>query len=271
VTGLAAVRLAAVALVWQCVQVTAVEGEEDVQAPIDFKPSHFAHCQSEPFEPVDPPGEQLLQIIAAWEFQEAATAWNLQLLLPAIKLFGRSAQKGYEVGEYCFRWGHYHELPPADIQQAIRWYARGARMNHMGCTTMLGKIHLALGHRSKAEDWLSRTAQPHSFGGTYGDSLAQWFLAEMNFQGGALRKAVRWWKRSAENGDVDAMMRLAQVFSEGHPAGIPQETMRASHWFLSAAAHGHPGALSKVQFGDLITRSVVEERWVHNMQERGWL
>merc|ERR1719360_364919 len=86
------------------------------------------------------------------------------------------------VGEYCFRWGQYHELPPADIQQAIRWYARGARMNHMGCTTMLGKIHLALGHRSKAEDWLTRTAQPHSFGGTYGDSLAQWFLAEMNFQ-----------------------------------------------------------------------------------------
>eukprot|EP00443_Scrippsiella_acuminata_P072924 CAMPEP_0115373628 /NCGR_PEP_ID=MMETSP0271-20121206/1533_1 /TAXON_ID=71861 /ORGANISM="Scrippsiella trochoidea, Strain CCMP3099" /LENGTH=210 /DNA_ID=CAMNT_0002796643 /DNA_START=18 /DNA_END=647 /DNA_ORIENTATION=- len=194
----------------------------------------------------DGTGETLqLQEIAVHEFQQATERWQLQNLMGAIQLFLRSAQKGHEVGEYCFRWGQYHELPPSDIQQALRWYSRGARMNHKGSTTMLGKLHYALGQKDKAEKWLRRTAAPRSYGGEFGDSLAQWFMGEMSFQAGELRKAVRWWKRSAENGDVDAMMRLFTVFSQGG-SGIPREPMLGRHWLLAAAAHGHQEALSRV-------------------------
>merc|ERR1712232_1169421 len=185
------------------------------------------------------------QEIAAFEFQQASEAWQLQNLLGAIRLFLRSAQKGHEGGEFCFRWGQYHELPPADIVQALRWYARGARMNHRACTTMLGKLHFAMGHHTQAREWLRRTATPRSDGGDSGDSLAQWFLAELSLQGGSFREAVRWWKRSAENGDIDAMMRLVQVFGKG-ATGIPRETMRARHWLYAAAAHGHQEALGKI-------------------------
>mmetsp|Transcript_48695 Transcript_48695/g.145474 ORF Transcript_48695/g.145474 Transcript_48695/m.145474 type:complete len:255 (-) Transcript_48695:200-964(-) len=212
---------------------------------------------------------QGLQEIAAMEYQEGVEAWQLQNLLGAIRLFQRSAQKGYEVGEYCFRWGQYHELPPSDIPQALRWYRRGARMNHRACLTMLGKLHVAMGQHDEARHWLNRTAAPNGDGGASGDSLAQWFLAEMSLQGGDLRDAVRWWKRSAENGDVDAMMRLSQVFSTG-AIGVPQDVMRSRHWLFAAAASGHQAALGSVEW-NVPGRPEVEQRWIDDMARQGWV
>jgi len=210
-----------------------------------------------------------LQGIARFEFQQARTTWRMNNLMGAIRLFLRSAQKGHEVGEYCFRWGQYHELPPPDIHQAVRWYARGARMNHKACTTMLGKLHVVLGQKDKAKEILERTATPEGFGS--GDSLAQWFLAELNLGSGKLRDAVRWWKRSAENGDIDAMMRLAKVFTQG-AIGIPQEKMRGRHWLLAAAAHGHQEALGQLSLDISATtfKPKVEIEWIKHMEDQGW-
>lgn len=219
--------------------------------------------------PASPPELRLLEI-AALEYQEGVEAWQFQNLLGAINLFLRSAQKGHEVGEYCFRWGQYHELPPPDVNQALKWYKRGARMKHKNCLTSLGKLHVAMGHHAQARTTLSEMGEPRSFGGEYGDSLAQWFLAELNLKDGRLREAVRWWKRSAENGDVDAMMRLVQVFSEGG-AGVPKEEMRARHWLFAAAAHGHQEALSKVSWLADEDRPPVEQRWMDDMRDRGWV
>ncbi|CAE8722410.1 unnamed protein product [Polarella glacialis] len=169
---------------------------------------------------------------ATVEFAHGMQAWNQRSPLEGLQLFLRSAQKGYEVGEYLFRSGLYQELPPSDYQQAIRWYKRGARMNHPACTTMLGKLHLAMGELVEAVKMLSRTAAPigrlpspdapqtrrvevdnRGLGGEAGDALPQWFLGELHFQTEKIRDAVRWWKRSADNGDVDAMMRLSQVLA----------------------------------------------------------
>lgn len=210
-----------------------------------------------------------LEDIAALEYQEAEKAWQHQKLLPAIQLFKRSAQKGHEVGEYCYRWGQYHELAPSDYQQAIRWYQRGAKLLHKASMTNLGKIYFHSGHHTRAQQWLSLTAKPRGPGGETGDSLAQWFLAEIHMQGGAMRLAVRWWKRSAENGDIDAMMRLSHVFSEGG-AGIPKELMRSRHWLFAAAASGHQNALSNVTWNKT-DRPVVEKRWIDNMERHGWV
>lgn len=215
----------------------------------------------------EPPPPLRLQEIAALEFQEANEAWRLQNLLGGLQMFQRSAQKGYEVGEYCYRWGQYHELPPSDIKQALRWYKRGARMRHKASTTSLGKLHYALGKWDDARHWLGQTAAPQGDGGEFGDSLAQWYLAESYLKVGAFRNAVRWWKRSAENGDVDAMMRLFHIFTSG-AAGIPKEDSRARHWFFAAAAHGHAQALGNITWST--NRPKVEQRWIDHMQRRGW-
>lgn len=221
--------------------------------------------------PVPAPLELQLGDIARHEFHEAVAMWQLQNLLGAMQLFLRSAQKGHEVGELCFRWGQYHELPPPDIKQAMRWYTRGVRMNHKACTTMLGKLKMAVGQPEEATSILRRTAMPASYGGEHGDSLAQWFLAEMNLQTGQFREAVRWWKRSAENGDVDAMMRLSAVFSQG-AAGIPREEARSQHWLLAAAASGHQEALTKVPWSmDEANLTKVARQWMGEMQDMGWL
>jgi len=213
---------------------------------------------------VEFPESMDLQDIAALEYQAGVEAWQMQNLLSAIAHFLRSAQKGHEVGEYCFRFGQYHELPPSDMRQALRWYQRGARMQHQASTTALGKLHLSLGHWAKAKQWLTQTALRGGIAGEHGDSLAQWFLAEMYSKGGALRHAVRWWKLSAENGDVDAMMRLSNVFSEGG-SGIPQEEMRSRHWFFAAVAHGHQGAMLNVTWNET-GRPSVEQRWIKIME-----
>lgn len=217
-----------------------------------------------------------LEEIAAKEFQEAVEAWQQQNLMPAIQLFKRSAQKGNEVGEYCFRWGQYHELPPSDFAQAQRWYRRGARLLHKASTTALGKLYYAMGNHALARQWLLHTAKPQGPGGERGDSLAQWFMAESHLKSGAaasqgrgLRIAVRWWKRSAENGDTDAMLRLSEVFSIGG-AGIPKESMRSRHWLFAAAAHGHQNALSNVNW-NIPDRPAVEQRWIDDMERHGWV
>jgi len=225
-----------------------------------------------------------LEHAARAEYELGVQAWNLRQPEQGLELFLRSAQKGHQVGEYCFRYGMYHELPPSDMIQAFRWYKRGARMNHKGSTTMLGKLHLAAGHRDLAVRFLRRTGLPlgvlgpaateadvleRGHGGWRGDSLAQWFLGELFLQSAKLRDAVKWWKLSAENGDSDAMMRLSQVFSDG-ANGIPQEPMRARHWLFAAAAHGHKDALDQVDWSATF-RPRAEQRWIDLMEGHGWL
>lgn len=103
-----------------------------------------------------------LERAARAEYEMGLQAWNLRQAEQGLELFLKSAQKGHEVGEYCFRYGMYHEFPPSDMQQAFRWYKRGARMNHKGSTTMLGKLHLAAGHRDEAMHFLQRTGLPNT-------------------------------------------------------------------------------------------------------------
>lgn len=215
--------------------------------------------------------DRQLEDIAKEQFQEATISWNSQNLLGAMELFLKSAQKGNEIGEYCFRQGQYAELPPSDFKQAVRWYMRGARFNHQACITMLGKLRMSMGLSSDADSTLKLTAAPNGIGGTTGDSLAQWFLAEMNLKTGKIRNAVKWWKRSAENGDMDAMMRLSQVFSTGSP-GIPQEELRGQHWKFTAAVHGHQEALQQVPWGvDESNLTKVERAWMRALEDKGWL
>lgn len=236
--------------------------------------SGFVHLMPQPWHSL-PSLDAGLERAAQAEYELGVQAWNLRQAEQGLELFLRSAQKGYEVGEYCFRYGMYHEFPPSDMQQAFRWYKRGARMNHKGSTTMLGKLHLAAGQRDQAMHVLQRTAVPNrafrteGHGGQRGDSLAQWFLGELFLQSAKLRDAVKWWKLSAENGDIDAMMRLSQIFKDG-AVGIPQEPMLSRHWLFAAAAHGHKDALDHVNWAATL-RPRAEQKWIDLMEEYGWI
>eukprot|EP00928_Gymnodinium_smaydae_P007902 TRINITY_DN12825_c0_g3_i1.p2 TRINITY_DN12825_c0_g3~~TRINITY_DN12825_c0_g3_i1.p2 ORF type:complete len:274 (+),score=45.13 TRINITY_DN12825_c0_g3_i1:108-929(+) len=228
-------------------------------------------CFSEPVEDLHlEVGE--LESIASLEFQEARSAWRNNNLVHAIAHYRRSAQKGYEVGEYCFKWGQYHELAPADKQQAMRWYKRGARLNHLGCITALGKVRFALGLHNQATSWLMLAAKPEANGSDSagdGDSLAQWYLAELRLKQGRWRDAVRWWLRSAAGGDHDAMMRLSEVFAIGS-GGIPLEPARSRYWQLRAAASEHPRAVQEVDWKEK-NRPRAESGLVEGMRKKGWI
>lgn len=152
-------------------------------------------------------------------------------------------------------------------------------MKHGSSLTSLGKLLFAMGKLDEARTALLEMAQPRSFGGATGDSLAQWFLAELSWKQENHREAVRWWKRSAENGDVDAMMRLSSVFATGS-IGIPKEVVRASHWLLVAAANGHQEALNKISWDAIqaaesadapMALPRIEKQWLEGLRAQGWV
>eukprot|EP00931_Biecheleriopsis_adriatica_P077451 TRINITY_DN51017_c0_g1_i1.p1 TRINITY_DN51017_c0_g1~~TRINITY_DN51017_c0_g1_i1.p1 ORF type:complete len:287 (+),score=58.37 TRINITY_DN51017_c0_g1_i1:71-931(+) len=254
--------------------------------------STFVHLIAQVTRPSLPSLDVGLDQLANVEFEMGIQAWAFRQPERGLELFRRSAQKGHHVGEYCFRYGMYHELPPSDIKQAVRWYRRGARMNHQGSTTMLGKLQMAAGQTAQAIQVLSRTAAPalsalggvaeagskrpnvleRGHGGQKGDSLAQWFLGELYMKSSKLRDAVKWWKRSAENGDSDAMLRLSQVLANVNTSwpGIPKEPMLSRHWLLAAAAHGNQAAIGQINWTGTL-RPRVEQRWIEKMENFGWL
>ncbi len=99
----------------------------------------------------------------------------------------------------------YHELPPADIQQAFRWYRRGARMNHPKSTTMLGKLHMAVGHRDDAIHFLQKTGRPNA-GRLVVQMEDEW---RIRFRVG--RFLVGFWKDLQQKVCFDGVVRI-QIF-----------------------------------------------------------
>eukprot|EP00439_Symbiodinium_sp_Y106_P007982 s3647_g1.t1 len=152
----------------------------------------------------------------------------------------------------------YHELPPSDIKQALRWYRRGARMNHKGSTTMLGKLHLAAGQKEKALHFLQRTGLPQrsletprtlrrsdvldrGHGGERGDSLAQWFLGELFMQSAKLRDAAGLLQRKRTTYQTAKTMAVGSGLMGGlfGPTGSdfpPQAQVRSKDQYIPTAA-----------------------------------
>ena len=54
-------------------------------------------------------------------------------------------------------------------------------------------------------------------------------------------KAVRWYRRAAEQGYADAQFNLGLMYARGE--GVPQEYVEAHKWFNLAASHGDKTAV----------------------------
>ncbi len=53
-------------------------------------------------------------------------------------------------------------------------------------------------------------------------------------------KAVRWFRRGAEQGDAEAQFNLGFMYSEGR--GVPQDYAEAVRWYRRGAVQGFAGA-----------------------------
>ena len=55
-----------------------------------------------------------------------------------------------------------------------------------------------------------------------------------------LAKAVKWFSAAAEQGHVDAMFRLGQMYEKGE--GVDMDIAQARQWYKAANEKGHRGA-----------------------------
>jgi TPR repeat protein len=54
------------------------------------------------------------------------------------------------------------------------------------------------------------------------------------------RVAARWYRRAAEQGNVEAQNNLGVLYATGR--GVPHDDVQAYYWFALAAAEGYPDA-----------------------------
>lgn len=78
------------------------------------------------------------------------------------------------------------------------------------------------------------------------NDLAQRILGDMYYWGWGgkvkkdIKKAINWYKKAAQNGNVDAKYNLGVIYERGD--GIEIDYEKAARWFLSAAKDGHKDA-----------------------------
>ena len=77
-----------------------------------------------------------------------------------------------------------------------------------------------------------------------GGAHAQYVLGDLYAGGLSLPKdeveALKWYRRAAAQGDVDALRRLGYLYRDGE--GVPKNAAEAAKWFRRAADQGDPSA-----------------------------
>ena len=77
-----------------------------------------------------------------------------------------------------------------------------------------------------------------------GNATAQYKLGVMYLEGDGvardLAKAVKWWRKAAEQGDVMAQYLLGVMYNLG--LGVTEDEEEAARWFREAAEQGHAEA-----------------------------
>ena len=60
------------------------------------------------------------------------------------------------------------------------------------------------------------------------------------------REAVKWFKKAAERGNVEAMYCLGECYRDG--SGVDEDQKKAVEWFAKAAERGHEEAKAELEF-----------------------
>jgi TPR repeat protein len=193
--------------------------------------------------------------------------------------FLKAAEQGVGEAQY-FLGKHYEDGKggEADIGKAIAWYQLAANQGLAQAQCALGAIFLegrgGPKNSQTALQWFQKAADQ-------GDVKARWNLSLIWVSGGdgvkrnlqqafiecqiaadagfvpaqstlgvlfarmkKFKKAVEWWAKAADQGDLEAQYNLANALSKGQ--GVPQNAEQAFRWFLKAASQGVVPAQSRV-------------------------
>lgn len=134
-------------------------------------------------------------------------------------------------------------------------YAPRSQMPLATRTTVVQSIRMAVD-----PDFEARTRQAAQAG----DAQAMYTLGGICFQKQERAEAVAWWRKAADQGNVDAMSNLAATLVETDPA-------EAVTWLTRAAGHGHDLAMHNLGYL-AYQRGAIDEalEWYLKAAQRGY-
>ena len=114
----------------------------------------------------------------------------------------------------------------------------------------------------------------------HGHPQAQLWLGQLYFQGRGVKEderiAVSWLRRSADQGNLDAMYQLGNAFTFGLEAAktVHDPDREAAWWYFQAASAGHRDAQYGLALLFLAGKGVMESRhealrWMQRAAEQG--
>ncbi|ORY95365.1 hypothetical protein BCR43DRAFT_505882 [Syncephalastrum racemosum] len=147
-----------------------------------------------------------------------------------------------------------------DINEAMRYLKKAARLNYMDALHRIGLVHKYGLLQQPHDPW--QGYQCFVKAAEEGHAGAMLELAKVHAEGitGYLMPqpdtALRWCQRAAERGYSEAEYLLGVFYEEGR--GLPAaDYPRALQWFGKAASKGHRDAAQKLNLPDVLTHSPV--------------
>lgn len=151
----------------------------------------------------------------------------------------QAADAGSADAQYLLgRMHHEGVVVEQNQDSALHWLRRAANNGHQEAVHLLGLIESLVKAlsplREEGYEALHRRALEH-------DPHAQYELA-LRYESGAfdvntdLAKALSWFNKAAENGNVLAMHRLARAWENGE-LGLPKDPSKAAYWQEKGRLH----------------------------------
>jgi len=190
--------------------------------------------------------------VFAGPLEDANTAERRDDYATAISIYRILANQGNAVAEQ--RLGYFYELGlgvKKDQLEAARWYSKAVEAGDERAAVFLSGIgrHWRLMNQNQMSpiiyEFVEKAAKK-------GIPVAQFSRGVMNYpigdpifdvSKGDLGEALIWYRRAADQGDVDSQVTLGMAYADG--IGVPQDFAEAHKWYNLAA--------SRLKYGDMRT------------------
>jgi len=161
----------------------------------------------------------------------------------AVSIYRTLAEKG--VAEAYSRLGYFSEIgycAKRDWLQAAKWYGTAIEAGDQAAAGSLGHIgrNWQFMYRNVPMDPIIYELIEQA--AKKGSAVAQFSLGVMNYpigdqsfdpSKGNLGEALIWYRRAADQSDVDAMVAMGMAYASG--IGVPQDFVEAHKWYNAAA------------------------------------
>jgi uncharacterized protein len=183
--------------------------------------------------------------------EDAGAAERRDDCATAVSTYRSLAERG--VVEAYTKLGFFSEIgycAKRDWLQAAKWYGKAVEAGDQASAAKLGHIgrNWRFRYRNAPTDPIVYELIEQA--AKKGSAVAQFSLGVMNYpigdlsfdpNKGNLSEALIWYRRAADQGDVDAMVAMGMAYADG--IGVPQDYVEAHKWYNVAAP--------RTEYGDI--------------------